>query len=302
MYINFLSDAIKRKYGKKLYKLALEGGFTCPNRDGTVGYGGCIFCGGDGSGFFAESGENGIDAQIERAKARVAKKAKNSGYIAYFQSFTNTYAPAEKLRKMFLPIISREDIDVLSIATRPDCLPEDTVAMISELNKIKPIWVELGFQTSNEDTAKLIRRGYDNNVFDDAVTRLKSAGVEVIVHMMIGLPGESGEDALETARYIGGSGADGIKIHLTHVLRGTDLEKEYNSGEFNCLSLEKYTDILVDCIEVLPTEMVIHRITGDGAKRDLIAPLWSGDKKRVLNNINKSLRDRDVEQGRNFKI
>lgn len=299
MYVNFLNSHLKRKYGKKLYKLSVAGGFTCPNRDGTIGYGGCIFCSGEGSGEFAEK-DGDVLQQLERAKARVERKNRGGGYIAYFQAFTNTYAPAERLRKLYYEAISPPEINVLSVATRPDCIPDDTLELLAEVNRIKPVWVELGLQTVKEETVKYIRRGYGNDVFDDAVRRLKEAGIEVIVHMILGLPGESANDMVETAEYIGRSGADGIKLQLLHVLKGTDLEKEYLAGKFDCLSLSEYTDIVIECLKVLPPEMVIHRITGDGPKRELIAPEWSGDKKRVLNFMNKALRDRNVRQGENY--
>lgn len=299
MYVNFLNSHLKRKYCKKLYKLSVAGGFTCPNRDGTIGYGGCIFCSGEGSGEFAEK-DGDVLQQLERAKARVERKNRGGGYIAYFQAFTNTYAPAERLRKLYYEAISPPEINVLSVATRPDCIPGDTLELLAEVNRIKPVWVELGLQTVKEETVKYIRRGYGNDVFDDAVRRLKEAGIEVIVHMILGLPGESANDMVETAEYIGRSGADGIKLQLLHVLKGTDLEKEYLAGKFDCLSLSEYTDIVIECLKVLPPEMVIHRITGDGPKRELIAPEWSGDKKRVLNFMNKALRDRNVRQGENY--
>ena len=299
MYVNFLNSHLKRKYGKKLYKLSVDGGFTCPNRDGTIGCGGCIFCSGEGSGEFAEK-DGDVLQQLERAKARVERKNRGGGYIAYFQAFTNTYAPAERLRKLYYEAISPPEINVLSVATRPDCIPDDTMELLAEVNRIKPVWVELGLQTVKEETVKYIRRGYGNDVFDDAVRRLKEAGIEVIVHMILGLPGESANDMVETAEYIGRSGADGIKLQLLHVLKGTDLEKEYLAGKFDCLSLSEYTDIVIECLKVLPPEMVIHRITGDGPKWELIAPEWSGDKKRVLNFMNKALRDRNVRQGENY--
>lgn len=296
MYINSLNDEMKRQYGRKMYKLSLSGGMTCPNRDGTVGSGGCIFCSG-GSGSFSEDRCEDIRLQLDRAKARLNGKDKGAGYIAYFQSFTNTYADTGYLRKLFFETVEQNDVDILSVATRPDCLEDEKIELLCEINRIKPVWVELGFQTSREDTAKYIRRGYENAVFDDAVKRLQSAGIKTICHMIIGLPGENGDDAVNTARYIARCGVWGIKFHLLHVLRGTDLEKDYAAGKFECLSMERYTDILLRCIRAIPKDMVIHRMTGDGDKRELLAPLWSGDKKRVLNYINKRLRDENVVQG-----
>ena len=291
-----LNEELREKFGGKVYKLALEGGFSCPNRDGKIGTGGCIFCLG-GSGDFAEKPSGNIFEQIEKAKARVEKKNPSGKYIAYFQSYTNTYAPVSYLRKLFSEAISYPDIVALSIGTRPDCLPEEVIELLSELNKIKPVWVELGLQTIHPKTAEYIRRGYPLEVFDSAVERLKKAGIYVIVHMIIGLPGETPEMIFETAEYIGKSGADGIKLQLLHVLSGTDLAKDFEAGKFRTLELDEYISILEECIRRLPSEMTIHRLTGDGAKRDLLAPMWSGDKKRVLNAIQTVFMQHDVEQG-----
>ncbi|MDO5444581.1 MAG: TIGR01212 family radical SAM protein [Eubacteriales bacterium] len=274
-------------FGNKIYKLALDGGFSCPNRDGTLGTGGCIFCSG-GSGDFAVPTGNDVNTAIETAKALVAGKGGRK-YIAYFQSYTCTYAPTEYLRDLYLKAIIHPDIAALSIGTRPDCLPDNVIALLHDLNKIKPVFIELGLQTIHPKTAEYIRRGYALEVYDTAVRRLKEAGINIIVHMIIGLPGETKEMAVETAKYIAGSGADGIKFQLLHVLKGTDLAEEYLSGKFSTLSLEEYTNILAECLKCIPPHMVVHRITGDGAKRDLIAPLWSADKKRVLNYITKKL-------------
>lgn len=298
MYINTFNAAMRQRFGTKVYKLSLDGGFTCPNRDGTIGYGGCIFCSGDGSGTFAERHCDDIAQQIERAKARVSSKIKDGKYIAYFQSFTNTYATVDKLRTLFTKAIMQEDVVAISIATRPDCLEQEKIELLAELNKIKPVWVELGLQTVNEATARYIRRGYEPSVYDDAVQRLKNAGIEIIVHVILGLPNEVREDMYSTIKYVGDSGIDGIKLQLLHVLKGTDLCKDYEAGKFKALELDEYTDILIGCIERLPSNIIIHRMTGDGAKKDLVAPLWSGNKKMVLNTINKTLQDRNVVQGR----
>ena len=279
--MKMLSDYYKEKYGCKVYKLSLDGGFTCPNRDGTLGNRGCIFC--TGSGEFAEGGPEPIVLQLERAKLRVNQKNKNGKYIAYFQAFTNTYAPAAHLRKLYYEAIAPEEILGLSIGTRPDCLGEDVIALLSEINAVKPVSVELGLQTIHEETARYIRRGYSADVYFDAVGRLKDAGIEVVTHIILGLPGETEEMMLETTRAAVKAGTDGVKFHLLHVLKGTDLAKDYADGKFSCLTLEEYGNILKKCVEILPEHIVIHRITGDGAKKDLIAPLWSGDKKRVLN-------------------
>ena len=289
---NRLSDRLKERFGCKVYKLALDGGMTCPNRDGTLGSRGCIFC--SGSGEFAEGGTD-IAAQLERAKRRVAAKAGDGKYIAYFQSFTNTYAPVERLEALFTAAMEPEDVVALSVGTRPDCLPPAVLELLERLNRRKPVFVELGLQTIHPATARYIRRGYDLPVYDEAVQALKSRGLEVVTHMIAGLPGETLAMTVETARYIGASGADGVKIHLLHVLRGTDLAAEYEAGRVPVLTMEDYIDTVAACLRVLPPEMVIHRLTGDGDKRTLLAPLWSADKKTVLNALNRTLRD--VEQG-----
>jgi len=287
--MKMLSDHYREKYGCKVYKLSLDGGFTCPNRDGTVGTGGCIFCAGDGSGAFAEKGCSSIAAQLERAKQRVQAKNKGGRYMAYFQSFTNTYAPVEYLRKLYEEAIAPEDIVGLAIGTRPDCLGDDVVALLSQINAKKPVSVELGLQTVHGESIRYIRRGYDTAVYVDAVKRLKAAGLDVVTHIILGLPGETAEMMMETSRQAVQAGTDGVKFHLLHVLKGTDLEKDYAAGAFEVLSMEEYGEILKQCISVLPAHIVIHRLTGDGAKKDLIAPLWSGDKKRVLNYLHKVL-------------
>ena len=287
--MKMLSDHYRERFGCKVYKLSLDGGFTCPNRDGTCGTRGCIFCGGDGSGAFAERRCESITLQLERAMARVQNKIKDGKYIAYFQAFTNTYAPVETLRRLYYEAIGPEYIVGLAIGTRPDCLGEDVVALLAEINGIKPVSVELGLQTVHEETARYIRRGYDTAVYFDAVKRLKAAGIEVVTHIILGLPGETAQMMVETTRQAVTAGTDGVKFHMLHVLRGTDLAKDYEAGRFDVFSLEEYGEVLKACISVLPEHMVIHRITGDGAKKDLIAPLWSGDKKRVLNYLHKIL-------------
>lgn len=283
------NDYYKEKFGCKVYKLSLDGGFSCPNRDGKAGFGGCIFCSQSGSGEFAESGCD-INEQLERAKKRVQDKNKGGKYIAYFQSFTNTYAPIEKLKSLYLKAIEPDYIVGLSVATRPDCLPDEVISLLYEINKIKPVSLELGLQTVNEKTVEYINRGYKNEVYFDAVKRLKDAGLDVVTHIIIGLPFECASDAVNTTRAAVKAGTNGVKFHLLHVLKGTRLEQEYNKGVFECLTLEEYANILKQCIDVLPKTCVVHRITGDGAKRDLVAPLWSADKKKVLNYLNKILK------------
>lgn len=285
-----LNSYLKDRFGCKVYKIALDGGFTCPNRDGTVGTDGCIFCSKGGSGDFAESREKSISEQIADGKKRVSKKIKDGKYIAYFQAFTNTYAPVDRLRELYTEAISQPDIAALSIGTRPDCLGEDVLALLDEMNKRVPLFVELGLQTIHEDTARYIRRGYDLSVYDKAVADLHKIGVNVVTHLIIGLPGESKEDMLRSVEYVCKM-TDGIKLQLLHILRGTDLESEYTSGKIKELTLEEYTDIIKSCVKIIPKSVVVHRLTGDGAKKDLIAPMWSADKKNVLNTINRALQE-----------
>ena len=298
MYWNRLNDNLKAEYGCKVYKLSLSSGCSCPNRDGVNGKRGCIFC--DGAGAFAEAGP--IPEQLENAKKRVAAKLKNKEvkYIAYFQSFTNTYGPIERLEPLYREAMTPEDVVILSIATRPDCLSPAMLDLLERLNRVKPVWVELGLQTIHQKSAEYIRREYQLSVFDSAVQALKKRGITVIVHQILGLPGETKERMAETSRYIGHSGADGIKLHLLHVLRGTDLALDWEKGLVPTMELEEYIKALELCVESLPRSLVIHRLTGDGAKKDLLAPLWSGDKKRVLNAINQAFQRDDVEQGRKF--
>lgn len=288
-----LNQYLKDTFGEKVYKIAIDGGFTCPNRDGSIDTRGCIFCSGMGSGDFAESRMNTITEQIENGKQRLLNKISNGKYIAYFQAFTNTYAPVEELGSKYMEAVRHPDIVAISIATRPDCLPNEVIALLQEMNAIKPVWVELGLQTIHESTANYIRRGYPLEVYDEAVQRLKEIGVDIIVHVILGLPGESKKEMLETVRYVGNSGVNGIKLQLLHVIKGTDLEKEYHSGVFNVMSMDEYTSLVADCIAILPERMVIHRMTGDGDKKTLVAPLWSGDKKRVLNVLNKKIAARE---------
>ena len=285
--MKMLSDHYKETFGCKVYKLSLDGGFTCPNRDGTLGSRGCIFC--TGSGEFAEGEAASVALQLERAKKRVRSKNKEGKYMAYFQAFTNTYGPVERLRRIYYEAIAPEDIVGLAIGTRPDCLGEDVVALLAEINRIKPVCVELGLQSIHPETARYIRRGYEAEVYFDAVRRLKAAGIEVVTHIILGLPGETEEMMQKTTEAAVQAGTDGVKFHLLHVLKNTDLAKDYAAGRFQCLSLEEYGRILKQCVELLPEHIVVHRITGDGAKKDLIAPLWSADKKRVLNYLHRVL-------------
>lgn len=296
MHYRSLNSWLQEQFGEKVYKLALDGGFTCPTRDGTLDTRGCIFCAGGSGDFAIPVGENFAEA-VEAAKAVVAGKG-GKRFIAYFQSFTGTYGPVEKLRKLYTAAISHPEVAALSIGTRPDCLSDEILQLLGELNRVKPVWVELGLQTIHASTATYLRRGYDLDVFDKAVRHLREEGILVIVHMILGLPGETPEMMRETAAYIGRSGAEGIKFQLLHVLEGTDLAEDWRKGRFEVLSLEDYIAVLEQCVEAIPAEMVVHRLTGDGAKRSLLAPLWSGDKKRVLNAINQAFERDQIQQGR----
>lgn len=283
-----LNTYLKNRFGCKVYKIAIDAGFTCPNRDGTLDTRGCIFCSKGGSGDFAESRTLSIYEQIEAGKSRVAKKIKNGKYIAYFQAFTNTYAPVAHLRELYMQAVQHPDIVALSIATRPDCLADDVLQLLKEINNIKPVFVELGLQTIHKKTADYIRRGYDLETYDTAVDNLHRAGLNVVTHLIIGLPYETEKEILESVEYVC-KRTNGIKLQLLHILKGTDLANDYENGKFDVLTLEEYTDIIVKCVQIIPENIVIHRLTGDGAKKDLIAPLWSADKKRVLNTINRAL-------------
>ena len=293
-----LNRYLRETFGEKVYKLALDGGMSCPNRDGTLGTGGCIFCSAGGSGDFAEGRCASVAHQIARAKERIRAKTDAAKFIAYFQSYTNTYAPVEYLEQLFSEAMAEESVAALSIGTRPDCLPEEVVALLERLNRIKPVWVELGLQTIHESTARYIRRGYELPVYEDALRRLRAAGLTVIVHVILGLPGERREDMLATIDYLSGAHRpDGVKLQLLHVLEGTDLAEDYRAGKFQTMEMEEYFDLLFACLERLPPDMVIHRLTGDGPKKLLLAPLWTADKKRVLNTLNRELERRSIRQG-----
>ena len=289
---------LRERFGEKVYKLALDGGMSCPNRDGSLGRGGCIFCSAGGSGDFAQGRCATVAEQLERAKGRIRSKTGAEQFIAYFQSYTNTYAPVEYLETLFTEAISEPSVAALSIGTRPDCLPDEVVQLLARLNRRKPVWVELGLQTIHADTARLIRRGYELSVYEDAVARLKAAGLTVIVHVILGLPGEKREQMLQTIDYLGGvHRPDGVKLQLLHVLEGTDLAQLWRAGQVPVMEREEYYDLLCECLRRLPPDMVIHRLTGDGPKRILLAPLWTGDKKRVLNDLNRELERQHVRQG-----
>ena len=298
-----LNRYLRETFGEKVYKLALDAGMTCPNRDGTLDTRGCIFCSAGGSGDFAEGRCGSVAEQLERAKGRVRGKTDAAKFIAYFQSYTNTYAPAAYLEKLFSEALAEESVVALSIGTRPDCLDQEVIALLERLNRRKPVWVELGLQTIHPETARYIRRGYELECYEDALRRLRAAGITVIVHVILGLPGESREMMRSTIDYLAGvHRPDGIKLQLLHVLEGTELAKEYRAGKFRTMEMEEYFDLLCDCLERLPADMVIHRLTGDGPKKTLIAPKWTGDKKRVLNALRRELERRNIRQGNAYHL
>lgn len=287
----------RHTYGEKLYKITLNGGMTCPNRDGTVGSGGCIFCSSKGSGDFAGLAEQSISLQLEKGKEELRSKRPIKAFIAYFQAFTNTYGPIEHLRKIYMEAAADPDVKVISIATRPDCLGGDVLKLLEEVNQIKPIWVELGLQTIHEKSAKYIRRGYPLSVFDRAVADLRKLGITVIVHVILFLPGEGKAEVLETLQYLNQSDIQGVKLQLLHVLKDTDLASEYERSPFYIPTMEEYIELLEECIANLRPDIVVHRLTGDGPKELLIAPLWSSRKRTVLNTLQHELKKKDIWQG-----
>lgn len=300
------NEYFRRRFGCKVYKLALDGGMTCPNRDGSKGTGGCIFCSAGGSGEFAEprirlgtggASPRSVAEQIEAAKVRVAAKLRGAGkvgYIAYFQSFTNTYAPLPYLEALFSEAVAQPEVVALSVATRPDCLPEAVLELLARLDRVKPVMVELGLQTIHPATAEFLRRGYPLSDFDRAVERLTALGLHTVVHVILGLPGETEQMTVQTVDYVGRSGAKGIKLQLLHVLEGTELADLWRAGKVPTMEPEDYARLLGRCLAALPEDMVIHRLTGDGARRELLAPLWSADKKRVLNDVNQYLQSLNI--------
>lgn len=303
VYYNSVNEYIIKTFGHKLYKIPIYGGFTCPNRDGTLDSRGCIFCSSFGSGDFVQGKKENITKQIELGKKKISDKFKvtseNGRYIAYFQAFTNTYGPIDDLREKYLEAINNDDIALISIATRPDCISDEVISLLLEINKIKPVWIELGLQTSKLSSIDYIRRCYDNEVYEKAIIKLYNAGIShIITHIIIGLPNESKEDIVTTCRYvtdiIKSNGFDesrfGFKFQLLHILKNTDLATDYYNGKVRVLSLEEYIDILKECIRNMPNNSIVHRITGDGDKKILIEPLWSGNKKHVLNEIKKTIK------------
>ncbi|MDD6235249.1 MAG: TIGR01212 family radical SAM protein [Lachnospiraceae bacterium] len=288
-------------FHEKVYKISLNAGLSCPNRDGLINTRGCIFCSAGGSGDFAADPSLDISSQLNSAVSQVASKYTGNCFIAYYQAYTNTYAPVGVLKHLYAPAVNSPDIVGISIATRPDCLNDDVIALLADINRTKPVWVELGLQTIDDNVADYIRRGYPLSVYESAVSRLCGAGINFITHVIIGLPGVSHDGHIECARYLGRFHNQGIKLQLLHVLKGTDLASDYESGRFNVMEQDEYVKTVVDMIEVLPEDIVIHRITGDGPKNLLIAPKWSTDKKRVLNSINKEFRIRNTYQGKRYR-
>lgn len=292
---------LKERFGEKIYKVALNGGMTCPNRDGTLGNRGCIFCSAGGSGDFAGNRQDSITQQIEKQAASIRQKRGVAKFIAYFQAYTNTYAPVDYLRKIYTKAISHPDIVAVSIGTRPDCLDKDILQLLDELNQKKPVWVELGLQTIHETTAQYIRRGYPLSCFEQAVSELRKRNLDVIVHTILGLPGENRNDILSTIEYLNHQDIQGIKLQLLHVLKGTDLADDYLAGKFQVYTMEEYLDLVIDCLEHLNPEIVIHRLTGDGPKDLLIAPLWSSAKRTVLNTLHRKCKLQHSFQGKKYK-
>ena len=295
-----LDYELKNTFGEKVYKITLNGGMTCPNRDGRCGTGGCIFCSAKGSGDFAGSAALPIEAQLARGKKDLAQKRPIRSYIAYFQAFTNTYAPVDYLENIFSRAVRDPDVKVLSVATRPDCLGEDVLCLLERLNRIKPVWIELGLQTIHPRTAEYIRRGYTLEVFDKAVSDLRAAGIRVIVHVILFLPGETEEMMMETIDYLNRTDIQGIKLQLLHILRGTDLALDYEKSHFYVPDMETYIRVLGRCVARLRPDISIHRLTGDGPKDLLIAPLWTGAKRTVLNRFQQYLKENDIWQGKEY--
>ncbi len=295
-----LNYFLRNKFNEKIYKISLDGGFTCPNRDGKVAKGGCTFCSARGSGDYAGSRILPINEQFNDRKKMMEKKWKDGKYIAYFQAYTNTYAPVEELRQKYEEAIKQENVVALSIATRPDCLGDDIVDLLEEISKKTYLWVELGLQTINDESARNFNRGYDFEIFKEGIKKLQDRNIEVVVHTIFGLPGETKEDMLKTVDYVAHSGAQGIKFHLLHLMKGTQMVKQYESGELQLLSQEDYIDLICKGISMLPQEMVVHRLTGDAPRESLIGPMWSLKKWEVLNSIDKALEDNNIYQGKNY--
>lgn len=294
-------DYCLKTFGEKVYRLSLDAGMTCPNRDGKLGTGGCAFCSLGGSGDFASSSALSITEQLASAKERIQKKTKCRKFVAYFQAYTNTYAPIERLRQIFTEAIRTPDIVALSIATRSDCLSDEIIALLEELNQIKPVWIELGLQTIHNHTHQIMHTHSTVEQFEDALSRLTASGISVIAHLILGLPGETKEMMKESVSYLANTSVAGVKLQLLHVLKDTLLAQMYEDSPFPIFTMEEYCDFVVDCVEMLPPNIVIHRLTGDGPKSLLIAPMWSADKKRVLNTLNHCFIKRNTWQGKEYK-
>lgn len=293
-----LNEYCKHLWGNKVYRLSLNGGMTCPNRDGSLGVGGCTFCSEGGSGDFATSYDISVSTQIAEAKKRIQQKTACNQFIAYFQAYTNTYAPISHLRRIYTEALEEPEVVALSIGTRCDCLSEEVLDLLAELSQKKPVWIELGLQTIHNETHAHLNTHTTVELFDEAVAKLQAHNIPVIAHVILGLPGENKEMMLETVSHIASLPVSGIKLQLLHILKGTKLAEEYATTPFPLFELEEYCDFVIDCLELLPPNMVIHRLTGDGPRKLLIAPLWSTDKKRVLNTINKRLKERNTWQGK----
>jgi len=295
-----LDFMLKERFGDKIYKLALNGGMTCPNRDGTLGLRGCIFCSQEGSGDFAGDKCQSVTKQINEQKAKLCQKRNARYFIAYFQAYTNTYAPIEYLTAIFTEAIEHPDIIALSIATRPDCLSAEVLELLDTLNQKKPVWIELGLQTIHPQTAQYIRRGYDLSCFEEAVRNLRTLHIEVIVHTILGLPGENENALIQTMEYLNKQDIQGVKLQLLHILENTDLAKDYKAGHFTVYEMEEYINLVISCLEHLSPDIVIHRVTGDGPKDLLLAPLWSSAKRTVLNTLHRTCKARSTWQGKEF--
>lgn len=293
-----LNYFLRQKFGEKIFKISLDGGFTCPNRDGTLSDKGCIFCSGRGSGDFAPPAILPISEQFYQSRALLDNKWKSGKYIAYFQAFSNTYAPVDVLRKKYEEALSLPDVVGIAIATRPDCLDHSVLDLLDEINQKTYLWVELGLQTIHEDTAFLIQRGYSLSCFEEAVHNLSKRNIDTVVHLILGLPGENKSDILSSIQYIASQSVQGVKLHLLHIIKNTPLYDYYLKNPFHVLTMEEYIDLVIDCLELLPPYMVVHRITGDGPKELLAAPLWSKNKKAVLNGIHKRFKERNTWQGK----
>lgn len=291
---------LRQKFGEKIFKVSLNAGFTCPNVDGTLGYGGCIYCSREGSGDFAGNPNDNLRKQFDEIKAMMLKKWPNAKYIGYFQAFTNTYAPLEVLKERYETVLGFEDVIGLSISTRPDCLPDDVVDYLAELNERTNLWVELGLQTIHDETSDIINRGHTYQDFLDGFKKLKDRNIKTVVHIINGLPGEDKEMMMQTAKAVADMGADGIKIHLLHIIKDTPLRDFLNNGQIVPMEQEEYINLVCDQLEILPEEMVIHRLTGDGKRDELLAPLWSLKKWEVLNRIDDEMKRRGTFQGSKY--